>query len=157
MGSKDAGTVALPFVYDDGGRAAAGFRGIASDCVTRAVAIATGRPYHEVYDHINTYARQLGRNGRGRGQTSAREGVTKRDTRAIMAHYGFTWTPTMEIGSGCKVHLRPGELPGGTIVVQLSAHVSAVKDGVIHDSHNPARDGTRCVYGYWSMTDGETV
>jgi hypothetical protein len=28
--------------YDDGGRSAAGFKGKTSDCVTRAIAIATG-------------------------------------------------------------------------------------------------------------------
>jgi hypothetical protein len=25
----------------------------------------------------------------------------------------------------------------------------AVIDGVIHDTHNPDRDGNRCVYGYY--------
>ena len=46
----------LPFVHDDGGRAAAGFKGEARDCVTRAIAIATGLPYREVYDTINEVA-----------------------------------------------------------------------------------------------------
>ena len=40
------------WAYDDGGRAAAGFKGEAGDCVTRAIAIATGRPYREVYDAL---------------------------------------------------------------------------------------------------------
>lgn len=37
-----------PFVFDDGGRAATGFRGQADDCVVRAVAIASGLPYADV-------------------------------------------------------------------------------------------------------------
>jgi hypothetical protein len=57
----------------------------------------------------------------------------------------------MHIGSGCQVHLRREELPAGRLVVQASKHVVAVIDGVIHDTHDSSRDGTRCVYGYWSV------
>jgi hypothetical protein len=53
----------------------------------------------------------------------------------------------------CKVHLRDGELPMGRLVVSLSRYYAAVIDGVIHDTHDPSRDGTRCVYGYWTMPD----
>ncbi len=56
----------------------------------------------------------------------------------------------MSIGSGCQVHLRAKGLPTGRLIVQLSKHVAAVIDGVIHDTHNPSRRGTRCVYGYYS-------
>lgn len=38
--------------------------------------------------------------------------------------------------------------PDGT-VVRLSKHFTAVIDGVVHDTHDPSRDGTRCVYGIW--------
>jgi len=38
---------ATKFVRDDGGRAAAGREGDAGDCVTRAIAIATGIPYRD--------------------------------------------------------------------------------------------------------------
>ena len=43
----------MKFNFNDGGRAAAGFKGQAGDCVTRAIAIATGLPYRQVYDGIN--------------------------------------------------------------------------------------------------------
>lgn len=45
----------MNFTYDDGGRAAAEFRGTTNDCVCWAVAIVTGRPYTEVYQLVNTY------------------------------------------------------------------------------------------------------
>jgi hypothetical protein len=41
------------FVNSDGGRAAAGFVGGAGDCVTRAIAIATGLGYRQVSDLID--------------------------------------------------------------------------------------------------------
>src|SRR5580658_9694624 len=51
----------------------------------------------------------------------------------------------MEIGSGCKAHLRADELPKGRLIVSVSGHLTAVIDGVIHDTHEPSRRGTRCV------------
>jgi hypothetical protein len=44
---------------------------------------------------------------------------------------------------------RNGELPIGRLIVSVSKHLVAVVDGVIHDTHDPSRAGTRCVYGYW--------
>jgi hypothetical protein len=56
----------------------------------------------------------------------------------------------MRIGQGCTTHLRRSELPTtGRLIVSVSKHITAVIDGVIHDTHDPSRRGTRCVYGYW--------
>ncbi len=66
----------------------------------------------------------------------------------ILSH-GFTWVPTMKVGAGCQVHLRPDELPAGILIVKVSKHLTAVIDGVIHDTHDPSRVGSRCVYGYY--------
>lgn len=139
----------MKFVNDDGGRAAAGFIGTTGDCVTRAIAIATQRPYQEIYDLINQFATHERTGKRKRGRSSARSGVYKGTTTKIMKHLGWVWVPTMTIGSGCKVHLRDGELPSGRLVVSVSKHWVAVIDGVIHDNHDPSRNGSRCVYGYW--------
>jgi hypothetical protein len=139
----------MKFIENDGGRAAAGYKGTTGDCVTRAIAIATGLPYQEVYDLVNEKAR-VERPGKTRSRrSSARTGVHKPTIRRILESLGWTWTPTMGIGTGCTVHLKDGELPMGRLVVSVSKHLTAVIDGVIHDSHDPSRDGTRCVYGYW--------
>lgn len=138
------------FQENDGGRAAAGYKGHAGDCVTRAIAIATGKPYQEVYDAMND-AGKLERSSARRGgrKSSARTGVYKPTFRKYLETLGWSFTPTMGIGTGCKVHLRADELPPGRLIVSLSRHVVAVIDGVIHDTHDPSRDGTRCVYGYF--------
>ncbi len=146
----------MKFVNDDGGRAAAGFVGTTGDCVTRAIAIATQRPYQEIYDLINQFAKRERTGTRKKGRSSARSGVYKGTTNKIMKHLGWVWVPTMTIGSGCKVHLRDGELPLGRLVVSVSKHWVAVIDGVIHDNHDPSRDGNRCVYGYW-IVDQKTI
>ena len=144
----------MKWVYDDGGRAAAGFKGTAGDCVCRAVAIATERPYKEVYDLINEIAKSERTGKRKRKKSSARTGVFPQTSRKVLAHYGWKWVPTMKIGQGCKVHLTESELPKGRIVVKISHHAVAVIDGVIHDIYDPNYRGyidlpDRCVYGYY--------
>ena len=136
----------MRYQYSDGGRVAAGYKGYAGDCVTRAIAIASQMSYQDAYDLVSDNCK---RRPRLRG-FSSRTGVHHQITRDILSLLGWGWHPTMSIGSGCKVHLRDGELPMGRIIVKLSAHICAVIDGVIHDAHDPRREGTRCVYGYWS-------
>jgi hypothetical protein len=155
----------MNFPFNDGGRLAAGFKGSAGDCVVRAVAIATGRDYKEVYDalaQVNVSART---NTRASGKRSARNGVAVRSAgfKRYMKSLGWTWTPTMFVGQGCKMHLVEDELPKGVLIVALSKHYTTVIDGVIHDTFNPQRGPTywfesgkpshtspdRCVYGYW--------
>lgn len=138
------------FVYDDGGRKAAGFKGEAQDCVCRAISIAAEIPYRDVYNLINEFAlhENVGVN-KGHKRSNARTGVYKPLIREIMASLGWSWVPTMFVGSGCRVHLKKSELPSGRLVVNVSRHSVAVIDGVIHDTHDCSRGGTRCVYGYF--------
>lgn len=134
---------------NDGGRYQAGYKGDTRDCVCRSIAIVTGRPYQEVYDLILKYAERERGHGSKRRKSHPRTGVFTPTIRKIMADLGWTWTPTMGIGTGCTVHLKADELPGGTLMVSTSRHVTVVIDGVIHDTHDPSRGETRCVYGYW--------
>ena len=139
----------IPFVFHDGGRAAAGYRGVTHDCVCRSISIATALPYAKVYALINTFGRQ---ERQQRGRSTAGSGVRNATTRRIIQSLGGVWTPTMGIGTGCRVHLRAGELPSGRLVVSVSRHVAAVLDGVLYDTHDCSRAGSRCVYGYWRFS-----
>ena len=127
--------------YDDGGRAAAGFKGDARDCAVRAIAIATGQDYRAVYDEINRIGKKHG--------SRSRTGVFRETVDEYLRGLGWTWTPTMKVGAGCSVHLRSDELPTGNLVVRCSRHFAAVIDGVLRDTFDSSRGGTRCVYGYW--------
>ena len=140
----------MEFHKNDGGRDASGYRGKAGDCVCRAIAIATEKPYQEIYDLINSFAENERKGKRKRGKSSARNGVYKATIRKVMEKLGWKWVPTMFIGSGCKVHLTPNELPKGRLVVSVSKHTTCVVDGVLNDTYDCSRDGTRCVYGYFT-------
>ncbi len=126
----------------DGGRSDAGYKGTTGDCVTRAISIATGKPYKEVYKSLFKLSR-----------ATPRRGVWRKDYDKYLKGLGWEWVPCMFIGSGCRVHLNESELPTGIIIARLSKHICAVIDGVIHDTHDPSRSGSRCVYGYYRKTN----
>lgn len=170
----------MKYQYNDGGREAAGFKGTAGDCVTRAVCIAAQMPYDEVYERLSRGMQTQRTTKRGSAKSSARNGVNtgRKWFKDYMAAIGFEWISTMGIGTGCQVHLADGELPMGRLVVRVSKHVCAVIDGVIHDNHDPSERAAtiypahhadipkgayqmdngswcykpdRCVYGYWIL------
>jgi hypothetical protein len=139
----------MKFTFNDGGRKSAGYTGNTSDCVTRAIAIATQKPYQEVYDALNQFAVTERRGKRKRGISNARNGVYRTTYQKYLQSIGWEFTATMGIGTGCKFHLRDGELPMGRLICSCSKHLVAVIDGVIHDTHDPSRNGNRAVYGYY--------
>jgi hypothetical protein len=139
----------MKFNHNDGGRAVAGFKGATGDCVTRSIAIATGLPYQEVYAALNGTRDSMRQTKRVRG-SSARSGVSRAVYERYLKSLGWKFVPCMTVGSGCKVHLRADELPSGAIICRLSRHLCAVIDGVIQDTFDPSRNGTRCVYGYFT-------
>ena len=139
----------IPFQCNDGGREGAGYKGSTGDCFTRALALATGISYQEAYDLVNAYGKKERRTKRRGSKSSARTGVYKATCKRILTDMGWVWTPTMFIGSGCKVHLNASELPTGTILCSVSKHWVAVINGVLHDTHDCSRKGTRSVYGYF--------
>jgi hypothetical protein len=173
----------MKVVINDGGRKAAGYMGATGDCVTRSIAIVAQLPYQEVYDRLARIMATMPKTKKRKkaGINSAADGVYTKSKlfKDYMKELGFVWTPTMQIGSGCKVHLATGELPKGRLVVAVSKHYTSVIDGVIHDTHDPQRAdsfmferdvgqtlkanqgrnvngvwtkiGGRCVYGYWQI------
>ncbi len=140
----------MDFVFHDGGRAAAGFKGKTGDCVTRSIAIATGKPYQEVYDALNGLAQTERIGKRKKRLSSSRTCVYRETYQRYLESLGWKWTSTMSIGSGCQVHLRASDLPAGPLLVKVSRHLTAVIDGVLYDTHDCSRGGMRCVYGHFS-------
>lgn len=141
----------MEFVYSDGGRSNYFKAEKVGDCVTRAIANATGIDYKEIYDALNNLAKSERKTKRKRRVSSSRNGVYKDTFKKYLESKGYKWIPTMQIGSGCKVHLKADELPDGVLIVSLSGHLTCVKNGVIYDTYDCSRDETRCVYGYWKI------
>lgn len=150
----------MQFQFNDGGRLAAGYTDKAGDCVCRAISIASGLPYQQVYEALaNGNAAQSITKKTKRSKKSMKKAKVKTACRGIttsrkwfsdyMESIGFVWVPTMFIGQGCKVHLKADELPSGQLIVSVSKHMTAVIDGVLNDTYDCSRNETRCVYGYY--------
>src|SRR3989304_1865943 len=114
------------FTYNDGGRKTAGYTGKTNDCVVRAIAIATEKPYKEVYEEINKLAKDERITKRLRTHSNSRTGVHKKTYERYLKDLGWEWIPTMKIGSGCKFHLVPWELPEGRLICRLSKHLTTM-------------------------------
>ena len=150
----------LKFKFDDGGRKVAGYKGKAGDCVVRSIAIVTGLSYQKVYDDLyqanelfrTTSKTKIARSLKQKND-SPRTGTHRLVFKKYLQQLGWSWTPTMFIGQGCKVHLKKKELPSGTLIVSCSKHITVVKDSVLHDTYDCSRNGTRCVYGYWTKNN----
>lgn len=145
------------FIYNDGGREESGYRGLADDCVVRSIAIITKISYKEVYEELFKRAKIFS-NGRCKVAknikkfgASPRNGVHKIIYKKYLKDLGYEWIPTMKFGNGCKIHLKKEELPDGRIIVSLSKHLTAVINGVIYDTYDCSRNGSRCVYGYYIL------
>lgn len=123
------------FVYDDGGRVAAGYKNPAGDCVCRAVAIASGRPYTEVRDRLR---RGTGRVRHSKTRPSPDNGiiVQKRWFILLMKEFGFEWV------DGDRA------LPDvGRMVVITRGHAFAVIDTTARDTHIHRLADRR--FGFW--------
>jgi len=147
------------YEYDDGGREAAGWKGTGGDCVVRAVAIATGRPYQEVYDRCAEGNKNSPGSFSSRGRRTALHGVAVKEKwfKDYMKELGFEWV----VAPYGQVHVRSDSLPQqGSFMLEVGNHYAAYVDGVLRDTWDCStikkrrrkhrKDGiTRCVWGYW--------
>lgn len=135
----------MPYVFDDGGRSLY-FKGKGvGDCVCRAIAIASGRDYKEIYDGLFSAMKKSPRSGVFTGKKAFKD---------FMASLGFTWVSLCYVGSPDASHFYKGELPDGRLVVSAHRHYIAVVDGVVRDTWDSRRNSygeVRRIYGYWRM------
>ena len=112
----------MDFIWDDGGRAACGYVGLTGDCVPRAIAIATGALYRDVYEKLGIVS-----------EKSPRHGVPTETAAAYLAER--YWQRTIEVDRPFSV----GELPNGVVIVHIaksnarSQHFCTLIDRVVHD------------------------
>jgi hypothetical protein len=142
------------FVYNNGGHVAASGGG----CVPRAIAIATGKPYREVYEALvaatHKYVRRWPRSmvagwikrSRGGRSFDPERGCYDTIYDSYLKSLGWQYTPTKDR----NIHLRADELPSGRLIVRVHRHLVAVIDGAIHDTFDSGGAGRRPVYGYYT-------
>jgi len=134
------------FIYDDGGRAEAGYRakGV-GDCVPRAIAIATGTPYKKVLGDLYLQQKILYWNAYSRSNPHPTQGTHP----AVYGKYleGLGWKRVYPKG---KLRFRKDNLPKRKkVIVQLDSHLAAVIDGKLRDTYESSKQGEKFIRGYW--------
>jgi hypothetical protein len=127
----------LPWAYDDGGRFAAGWPdNDAGDCVTRAIAIATGQPYRDVWALV---CRAIAEHAKNK-KHNADHGADLATIRALVARLdGWAEIETTIQGRktkrGAPVYEQAQDLPTtGRLLVLGGRHAFALIDGRVHDT-----------------------
>lgn len=117
----------LRYTLNDGGRANAGFKGSAGDCTVRAICIALGKPYREIYRALGDMYGEM----TGGLERSARDGVALPVSYRYLTERGWDLTLTPRP----RTYFTADEIPmQRTIIAVLPRHFAAVIDGVVMDA-----------------------
>jgi hypothetical protein len=140
----------MKFIETDGGRKAAGFVGTTGDCVTRALTIATGEPYKQVYQELFDIAKEYSktqstptaRSIARRGATP-RRGVHKEVYDIFLKKRGWGYLPRTNKQGRAEVTLHECTFdPAKTYIVSVRRHLTVIKGGTLLDSYDPT-DGEK--------------
>ena len=130
----------MSYIFNDGGRAEAGYKGTAGDCGARAMAIALGISYKDAYKELAQANKDMG------FAKSARNGIMKEAYDMVLQRHGWTWKQSPKF-DGRKA--RCSDMPEGVVIARQAKHFVAVEDGVPHDIWDCTH---KMVYGYWAQS-----
>ena len=114
----------MRYHYNDGGRCDAGFKGQTSDCVTRAIAIATGTRYRQVYRELTELTKSM----TGGLETSVASGCSNAVAHRYLIDLGWSVVPTP------NRYLKDAPRDQRILVKLTERHDVAVINGTVHDS-----------------------
>ena len=129
-----------------------------SDCVIRALTVATGESYYDVLTEISDYAADItGRTpGRCMHMIQSGAGVTSETIERFMA--ARSWKQIYPLDStyaGFKrATFRPEYLPADC-VADMNDHTAAVQDGMLVDTFDAIGRGTRKLNSYFVPSESE--
>lgn len=119
----------IGFNHNDGGRAEAGFRGNARDCVCRAISIITGGGGT---NYKKWYKLLADMNRKRCGKATAREGLDWKDSDKAMVLAGLTKVKRSQ-GDPYPTFTEAYERYGDCIVT-TTGHICAIVDGKLQDN-----------------------
>ncbi len=129
------------WIWHDGGRAGAGFVGSTGDCVVRAITIATGKEYREVYETVHSTTGE-----------SPRQGASTLFCEKFLGDLGFE---CVKCDSPTKLKFM-GDLRGNVVLLfspdensRKRGHLCTMIDGTIYDTWDPQHENGYVVDRYW--------
>ena len=132
----------IDYKHDDGGRLAAGFKGHTGDCVTRAIAIATGIDYEKVRKDLmqrqSDWRSTGSRKAKRQTGNSVRNGCHKEVYEPYLAALGWQKQSLIKFGCSKRVKMTADDLPSGKLIAKVQSgrrgHLAAIVDHVLHDN-----------------------
>ena len=116
----------IGYQYHDGGRLSAGYKGNdAGDCVVRALAIATGGDYRELYREMARANKDVS------GKRSARNGVGIKAYGPVYERHGFV---KVKLPRGAKPTYTEAYETYGDCIVHTTRHICAIVGGKLRDT-----------------------
>ena len=134
------------FIYDDGGRAEAGYKakGV-GDCVPRAIAIATGIPYKKVLGDLYEKQKAFYWDRYSSKNPHPTQGTQPKVYDAYLEDLG--WKKVYPKG---KLRFRKDNLPKRKkLIVHTDRHLAAVIDGKLRDTWESSKEGEKFIRSYW--------
>jgi len=143
VSTRNAVAVGNGFIFADGGRADAGYKGKTGDCVVRAVAIAAGIDYKTAYKDL------AAENAKLTGVKSCRRGIYRASYEAYLKRHGWVWysAPKFDGRKAYASDFTEAEGYNGFIIARMAKHLAAVRDGVVYDTYDSSH---KMVYGYFA-------
>jgi hypothetical protein len=124
-------------IFNDGGRALAGYKGSAGDCGARAIAIALGMDYKAAYSLLADANKKAGK------PKSARNGIAKEVYSDVLKALGWVWVSAPKF-EGRKAQCS--DMYPGTVIARQAGHYVAVINGTPQDTWDCSH---KMVYGFW--------
>ncbi len=127
----------IPYAYDDGGRAAAGFTSPTGDCVVRAIAILTGTPYIHVHHRMAAAIRRAGYSPsehahRHKPRPNLKPRISPLGVQhLVQASYGLYYA---NLGRGRLPTFSEAYRLYGDCLVATPDHMSAIVNGTLRDT-----------------------
>lgn len=134
------------FVYDDGGRAEAGYQAThVGDCVPRAIAIATGIPYKKVLTDLYEKQKIYYWTRYSPKNPHPTTGTQPAVYDAYLKDLG--WKKIYVKGN---LRFRKDNLPKRKkLIVRTDRHLAAVIDGKLRDTYESSKQGEKLIRSYW--------
>lgn len=132
----------IKFTKDDGGRSAAGFKGDTGDCVTRAIAIATGIEYKKVRKELmqrqSDWRTTGSRKAKRQTSNSVRNGCNKEVYEPYLDSLGWEKESLVKFGWHSRSKMTAEDMPRGVVIMYVQSgrrgHLATMIDHVLHDS-----------------------
>ena len=139
------------FVQTDGGRRQdTKRRNHGKDCMVRALAVATGVPYAQVYDELVAEGVFSPKRGGFMDRLVGQLNFADMDFHG----FKFQWISFPAVKGKPRMHADKfaEQFPTGTYLLRMGHHICCMADGVLYDMFS--HTDRRCVYGAWQLKVG---